>query len=86
MEGASQDSTYPTLMQSNKYERKPKQTTTQDTIRIRYIPLPPEKRQAWERSMKILTEIILEILKEEGSLPEPIYMPADLAEAGPKPY
>jgi len=34
--------------------------------------------------MNLRTDIILEILKEEGSLPEPIYMPADLAEAGTK--
>jgi hypothetical protein len=38
----------------------------QDTITIRYIPLPPKKRKAWERSMRILAEMMIEILKEEA--------------------
>jgi len=37
----------------------------QDTITIRYIPLPSDKRAAWERSMRILTALILEIVEEE---------------------
>ena len=69
---------------SRRSESKQKKNERNDTIGIRYIPLPPKKRATWERSMNLLTDIILEILKEEGSLPEPIYMPADLAEAGTK--
>jgi hypothetical protein len=39
---------------------------TQDKITIRYIPLPPEKQPAWERSMRILTQMILEIIEEQA--------------------
>ncbi len=49
-----------------------------DIITIRYIPLPPEKRAAWERSMRILTGIILEILKEEKPA-SALVEPADMA-------
>jgi len=43
---------------------------TQDKITIRYIPLPPEKRPAWERSMRILIQLMLEIIEEQKAIIE----------------
>jgi len=37
-----------------------------DTIHVRYIPLPPEKRAAWDRSMQLITKLLLEILADKG--------------------
>ena len=55
-------------MKHLEFSTEKKQTTIQkgkDRITIRYIPLPPEKRAAWEQSMRILTEMMLEILEEQ---------------------
>ena len=42
-----------------------------DRIEIRYIPLPPEKRAAWNHSMKLLTRLLIEIINEqEKDLPQ----------------
>ncbi len=50
----------------NKKASKQKQTPPEnDRIAIRYIPLPPAKRAAWNYSMKLLTSMLIEILNEE---------------------
>jgi len=59
------------LQTYNKNARtKQQDEPTQEKITIRYIPFPPEKRAAWERSMRLITEILLEIVKEEQAIIE----------------
>jgi len=45
-----------------------------DRIEIRFIPLPPEKRQAWNRSMRLITDLLLEIVHEnpKGDCPRDV--------------
>jgi hypothetical protein len=33
-------------------------------ITVKYIPLPPEKKAAWDNSMRLLGEMLLEIYAE----------------------
>jgi len=35
-----------------------------DEITINFIPLPPEKREAWKESMRLITEIIIKIIDQ----------------------
>jgi len=55
------------LQTSNEKASRKETQPPEDTIEIRYIPLPPRKRAAWEQSMRILIALILEILEEEQS-------------------
>jgi hypothetical protein len=38
-----------------------------DQIIINFIPLPPEKRADWEQAMRLITEIIIEIINQRGA-------------------
>ena len=39
-----------------------------DIVEIRYIPLPPEQREAYTQAMRILTKLLIEIVNEEEHL------------------
>ena len=45
--------------------RKTTEHENGDRVEIRFIPLPPEKRLAWERSMHILKAIIWDIVQTD---------------------
>ncbi len=51
---------------SKRLEKKQKQTEpVNDIIEIRYIPIPPEKREAYQESIRFLAMLLIEIVNEE---------------------
>lgn len=61
---------------SNRSDRTQKTNANDCEFEIRSIPLPPEKRVEWEAAMKILYELIIEVLNEQE--PYQIEIPSDI--------